>query len=158
MRSRSVSPLLLALLLLTSLAVFAQAVPVPTPLPAPVPHAGHVPSAPPGLVTLIATVVYLALAWWASICVTYAMMFLGKSVLRAASGGLVPAGAPVAVATHYKKLLRPMLCFLTVLAGGLGYWSGGAPAALALGIGAASSGILHDLIDGVRALKGKVTS
>lgn len=83
----------------------------------------------------------LAALAFASLCVVYLLMYLGKTALAAN----LPA--------EYKKLLRPMLGALTIAATGLGYYLGGPSLAGTAGIGALLSGVSHDVIDSIRSLK-----
>ncbi len=133
--------------------------PISRPTPPPNTPAARPPSLSPADASIVAfvTILYLGVAGFVAMCASYVLMYLGKTTLRTAlSGGQVPLssdhrGIPIA---DHRRLLRPMLGLLTLIAAGLGLFFGGAPLAIAVGIGVASSGIVHDVVDGLRAKKG----
>lgn len=85
----------------------------------------------------LATVALTALAG------VYLLMYLLKTALKSK------------LPDHYKSTLRTLLGLLTIVATALGYYVGGVTTAAAAGIGAAGSGLFHDIIDSIRSLKTK---
>lgn len=116
-------------------------------------HPPNTPAARPPMsqgdasIVAFVTILYLGVAGFVAMCGAYVLMYLGKTMLRGAFAGV---GAPT---PDHRRLLRPMLGLLTLIAAGLGLFFGGVPLAIAVGIGAASSGIVHDVVDGIRGLR-----
>lgn len=77
----------------------------------------------------------------AALCATYLAMFLAKTALK------------MSLPEQYKKVLTGLLTLLSVVAGVLGFVAAGIPGAVVAGAGAAASGPVHDVLDGVRAIK-----
>ena len=87
-----------------------------------------------------ATLSTLATLLFVTLCLTYLVMFLLKSLLR------------INLPLHYKPVLTIILAVLIAVAAGIGYYLMGYLGALATGIGAAGSSVAHDVLDGIRGL------
>jgi hypothetical protein len=123
--------------MLTLLLATAAVTPTPTPEAA---SQGVTPLY--ALAQLLIIVVSMGLWAVGSAGLAYIYAYLVKQVLRAQIG-----------VEAYRKALQPALWLITLVAGIVGYHFGGPVMAVATGLGAASTPLLHDVIDGMRGWK-----
>ena len=131
---------------LTTLLLLFVASPAPTPTPLPLEPRDIEQFVPLFRVLVLsiqtaATLSTLATLLFVTLCLTYLVMFLLKSLLR------------INLPLHYKPVLTIILAVLIAVAAGIGYYLMGYLGALATGIGAAGSSVAHDVLDGIRGLK-----